>query len=124
MHRHGFGSKGERASEGLERNSSMKSVLSGFASLAAIAALSLGAPSALAAACAPHAEFAKHLEMNYKERIEGIGVANDGSLFQIFTSENGSWSLLITNGQKISCIVAAGDMWVSKPALGPEAKLK
>jgi hypothetical protein len=102
----------------------MKPVLSVLGTLAAIAALAVGGSSALAAACAPHADFAKHLQMNYKEQIEGIGVANDGSLFQIFTSENGSWSLLITNGQKISCIVAAGDMWVSKPVLGPEAKLR
>ncbi|HEY7766053.1 MAG TPA: hypothetical protein VIB38_13765 [Aestuariivirgaceae bacterium] len=102
----------------------MKPVPSGLAGLAVITAISLSAPSALAAACAPQAEFAKHLEMNYKERMEGVGVANDGSLFQIFTSDNGSWSLLITNGKKISCIVAAGDMWVAKPVLGPEAKLR
>lgn len=96
----------------------------------AIAALSLAAGVALsvspaaAAACAPRDQFARHLESNYQEMSEGLGVANDGSLFEIFTSANGTWSLLITNGKKISCIVAAGDMWVSKPALGPEANLR
>jgi hypothetical protein len=102
----------------------MKLDLSAVAVLAAIASIAVGAPPALAAACAPEGEFAEHLATNYKEHIQGVGVTNDGSLFQIFTSENGSWSLLITNGEKISCIVAAGDMWVSKPALGPEAKLQ
>jgi hypothetical protein len=87
--------------------------------------LSLLASPALANACAPHDEFSKHLETNYQEKVGGVGLANDGSLFEIFTSEKGSWSLLITNGDKISCIVAAGEMWVAKPStLGAEAQLK
>jgi hypothetical protein len=87
--------------------------------------LSLFASPVFANACAPHDEFSKHLETNYQEKVGGVGLANDGSLFEIFTSEKGSWSLLITNGDKISCIVAAGEMWVSKPStLGVEAKLK
>ena len=51
-------------------------------------------------------------------------MATDGSLFEIFTSDKGTWSLLITNGQKVSCIVAAGDMWLAKPVLGPEASVR
>jgi hypothetical protein len=51
-------------------------------------------------------------------------VANDGSLFEIFVSDKGTWSLLITNGKKISCIVAAGEMWVPSPALGAEAHIQ
>jgi hypothetical protein len=81
-------------------------------------------PAFAGAACAPHNEFAKHLATNYHEESQGVGVTNDGSLFEIFASNAGTWSLLITNGKKISCIVAAGDMWVTKPLLGPEAKLE
>jgi hypothetical protein len=93
--------------------------------LAAIAGSTVIAPSpASAAACAPRDEFAKHLGMNYNEESQGVGVTNDGSLFEIFASATGTWSLLITNGRKISCIVAAGDMWVGDRALGPEAKLE
>jgi hypothetical protein len=78
----------------------------------------------LANACAPHDDFSKHLAMNYQEKIGGVGVANDGSLFEIFVSDKGTWSLLITNGKKISCIAAAGEMWVPYPALGAEARLR
>jgi hypothetical protein len=81
-------------------------------------------PAFGAAACAPRDEFARHLATNYNEESQGVGVTNDGSLFEIFASSGGTWSLLITNGRKISCIVAAGDMWVAKPSLGPEAKLE
>jgi hypothetical protein len=78
----------------------------------------------LANACAPHDDFSKHLEMNYQEKVGGVGVANDGSLFEIFVSDKGTWSLLITNGKKISCIVAAGEMWVPSSALGAEARVQ
>ena len=77
---------------------------------------------ALSNACAPHDDFSKHLQTNYQEKVDGIGVANDGSLFEIFVSDKGTWSLLITNGKKISCIVAAGEMWVPGSALGAEAR--
>jgi hypothetical protein len=83
----------------------------------------LNAP-ALANACAPHEDFSNHLQTKYQEKVGGIGVANDGSLFEIFISEKGTWSLLITNGKKISCIVAAGEMWVPGPGLGAEARVQ
>jgi hypothetical protein len=102
----------------------MMNLISAIGGISLVAAISLAATPALGAACAPHDEFSKHLATNYNDQSEGVGVANDGSLFEIFTSENGTWSLLITNGKKISCIVAAGDMWVTKPALGPEASIR
>jgi hypothetical protein len=102
----------------------MNILTSTIAGLGLAGAMALGTSAAFAGACAPHDEFSRHLEVNYQEQSEGVGVANDGSLFEIFTSENGTWSLLITNGKKISCIVAAGDMWVAKPALGPEASIR
>jgi hypothetical protein len=102
----------------------MKTLAFAFAGLGLAGATALGTSPALADACAPHDEFSQHLEANYQEQSKGVGVANDGSLFEIFISENGTWSLLITDGSKISCMVAAGDMWVAKPALGPEASVR
>jgi hypothetical protein len=103
----------------------MKPPVSILASAAVSGAVMIASTQAFAAAaCAPHDEFARHLATNYNEESQGVGVTNDGSLFEIFASEGGTWSLLITNGRKISCIVAAGDMWVDKPALGPEARLE
>jgi hypothetical protein len=95
-----------------------------IAVLGLASAMVFTASPASAAACAPRDQFARHLDTNYQEQSQGLGVASDGSLFEIFTSDKGTWSLLITNGQKVSCIVAAGDMWVAKPLLGPEASVR
>jgi hypothetical protein len=99
-------------------------VTSFIAVLGLASAMIFAASPASAAACAPRDQFARHLDTNYHEKSQGLGVATDGSLFEIFTSDKGTWSLLITNGQKVSCIVAAGDMWVAKPVLGPEARVR
>jgi hypothetical protein len=102
----------------------MNTLTSAIGGLGLAVTMALGSSPTSAGACAPHDEFSRHRETNYQEQSGGVGVANDGSLFEIFTSENGTWSLLITDGRKISCIVAAGDMWVAKPALGPEASIR
>jgi hypothetical protein len=102
----------------------MKLPVSILTAAALSASAVIATPPALAAACAPRDEFAKHLASNYNEKSQGVGVTTDGSLFEIFASDAGTWSLLITNGKKISCIVAGGDMWVTKPDLGPEARLQ
>jgi hypothetical protein len=102
----------------------MKMVTSFIAVLGLASAMVFAASPASAAACAPRDQFARHLDTNYQEKSQGLGVATDGSLFEIFTSDKGTWSLLITNGQKVSCIVAAGDMWLAKPVLGPEARVR
>ena len=102
----------------------MKLPLSVFAAAACSVLAPIAASTAFAGACASRDEFARHLSANYSEESQSIGVATDGSLFEIFASDTGTWSLLITNGKKISCIIAAGDTWVTRPALGPEAKLE
>jgi hypothetical protein len=102
----------------------MKMTTSFIAGLGLASAMVFAASPASAAACAPRDQFARHLDTNYQEQSQGLGVATDGSLFEIFTSDKGTWSLLITNGQKVSCIVAAGDMWLAKPVLGPEASVR
>ena len=60
----------------------------------------IATPPVFAAACAPRDEFAKHLATNYKEKSQSIGVTNDGSLFEVFASDNGSWSLLARTAEK------------------------
>jgi hypothetical protein len=123
-HRRDWVGKGGRASEGLNEGvGSMKVLTSTVAALGCSGVMVAMAASAHAGACAPRDEFAKHLETNYQEMAQGIGVASDGSMLEIFASRNGTWSLLITSGRKISCIIAAGDMWIAKPSLGPEAAL-
>lgn len=86
----------------------------GFWLLAAVVALLfvmafLAAPPAHAAPCAPHATMLDTLKAQYDEELTAAGVIKDGaSLMEITVAQSGSWTLLITGADGLSCVAAAG----------------
>ncbi len=75
------------------------------------------------AACADRASLVHSLSNDYAERPNSMGLAANGTLFEIFTSEKGSWTILATRPDGVSCLVATGEGWGSVPRLaqGPAA---
>lgn len=65
--------------------------------------------------CGERAELVSRLEKGYAESPRSLGLASNGTVFEVFTSAEGTWSLLVTlpNGQ--SCLVAAGEAWENLP---------
>ncbi len=62
--------------------------------------------------CAPHDIVVLHLEDRYKESSVAIGVASNGHLVEVFASSKGyTWTLLLTDPNGITCMMAAGDNW-------------
>jgi len=53
------------------------------------------------------------LSDDYKESRNSIGLANSGSVVEVFSSSDGSWSMIVTRPDGISCLVAAGRNWES-----------
>jgi hypothetical protein len=53
------------------------------------------------------------LSDDYKETRNSIGLANSGSVVEVFTSNNGSWSMIVTRPDGISCLIAVGRNWES-----------
>ena len=63
--------------------------------------------------CGQHADVTKKLETSYKEQPVGMGLSTDGGLIEIYSSEKGTWTILVTRPGGITCLVAAGDSWES-----------
>ena len=91
---------------------------------AAVAALLLtvtGASAALGqnvSQCLPHDEAVVKLDRQYGEQQLGFGLSQHGeSVVELFVSEAGSWTVLITRTDGLSCIAAAGDNWMVGPQL-------
>lgn len=62
--------------------------------------------------CAPRATAAANLAERYQETPSGRGLASDGSAVEVFSNpETGSWSILVTMPNGISCMVASGQSW-------------
>ena len=82
-----------------------------FATAFFAATLSLSTTGAEAAkrVCAERAKLTKFLSTKYSEQARSVGVADSGSaVVEIFTSDKGSWTLLMTTANGKSCIIGAG----------------
>lgn len=62
--------------------------------------------------CATHTKLTDYLAKKYKEAQQGFGITNKGkSVLEIYTSERGTWTVLMTNSVGVTCIVAVGHSW-------------
>jgi hypothetical protein len=74
--------------------------------------------------CTPHGEVVDLLGKRYDEERVAIGVASNGGLIEIFTTQNGStWTIVVTTPGGLSCPVTTGQDWfaIVPPPDGPEA---
>ncbi|MCC7049612.1 MAG: hypothetical protein IT562_23080 [Alphaproteobacteria bacterium] len=98
--------------------------------LALIAALALCAGAALKPAlaeeakmaCGDRAELLAHLKDKYQENQTGFGITQKGGVVELMTSEDGSWTLILSFANGRSCLMATGQGWeLWKNAAGKEA---
>jgi hypothetical protein len=69
-------------------------------------------------ACMPHEDAVAKLKQSYGEQKIGLGLGSKGSaVFELFVAETGTWTLLVTRTNGISCIAASGDNWMASPLL-------
>lgn len=78
------------------------------------------APPAFAASCAMRDIVVARLQSNYSESLTAGGLQGNQTMttmLEVWASqENGTFTVIITNPQGVSCIVAAGTDWfVSTP---------
>ncbi len=63
--------------------------------------------------CVKRADFLKHLEANFKEAPVAMGLTTGGGLLEVVVSRNGSWTIIVTTPNGISCGVASVESWES-----------
>lgn len=61
--------------------------------------------------CSDHDAIIAGLMDNFQEQRLGYGVASDDAIIEIYTSDNGTWTVLMTDVRGRSCVLAAGDGW-------------
>ncbi len=72
-------------------------------------------PAVAQAVCGDRAEIIARLESAYQEKASAIGLAGNGGVVELYTSDKGSWTLLLTQTNGVSCLIAAGDSWETVP---------
>ena len=77
----------------------------------AITSVMLSPASAQQAVCGDRNEIVARLESGYQESTTGVGLSATGGLIELYTSEKGTWTLMLTQPNGVSCLIAAGDNW-------------
>ena len=89
-----------------------------FAGAVALAGLTTVSPSpASAAECGKHDKVTAFLSKKYKEQVAAMGLVSNKGFMQLFVADTGTWTVLLTTPEGISCIVAAGDSYETAPKL-------
>lgn len=75
-----------------------------------------------AAPCGQHDEMAAKLEETYGESKSNAGMVNNDKVMEIYTNPTtGTWTVLITDAAGTSCMVAAGEIWLTFEQVEPAA---
>ena len=62
--------------------------------------------------CLLHDVAVDKLQAQYGEQVSGRGLAQEGrAMVELFRSETGSWTLVITDVNGRSCVMATGEAW-------------
>ena len=73
--------------------------------------------------CGPHTDIVKNLAKRYSEKPQAIGISSEGALLEVLVSSTGTWTILVTEPSRMTCLVATGQDWESLPVIpkGPSA---
>lgn len=92
----------------------MERAITLFATISAAAlALSVEAGHAQAPACGPHDAVVQSLADQYREKPQSVGVINNDTVLEVFVSEAGTWTIVVTDTDGQSCVLSAGEGWDS-----------
>lgn len=84
--------------------------------------LALFASPAAAQNCAPHGDVVAALSERFSEEQRVIALTENGTILEFFGAETGSWTIVITGPDGMSCLVSAGaDFEIVEPIIGDPA---
>ena len=74
-----------------------------------------GTPRAEAAdgrPCADRAQVVQRLAERFGETLRSVGLQRDDAVVEVYSSEEtGTWTILMTRADGITCLLAAGQRW-------------
>ena len=68
-------------------------------------------PAAAQAACGERSGLVEQLARSHGEGPVSMGLTADGRVLELLASPRGSWSILVTTANGLTCLVAAGKYW-------------
>ncbi len=89
-----------------------------FAMVLLLGAMLVSRPANAQELCLLRADAVTQLNGKYKEQVVGRGLVEDGrAMFELFVSESGTWTVVVTDTKGRSCLVGGGEGWTRLPLL-------
>lgn len=77
-----------------------------------IVSAGLAGPAFAQAACRTHDGAIQQLQREFSEHVTARGLAKQGRVMaELFKSDSGSWTFVITDVKGRSCVLASGQAW-------------
>ncbi len=77
-----------------------------------------GASASAQETCVIRDDAVEQLEKQYGEKVIARGLTQNGkAMFELFVSEIGSWTIVVSDPAGRSCIIAGGKDWQRLPAI-------
>ena len=93
----------------------MKQTLLGLGAIVGLLTVNLAAPGAQAQQMGPFCDarttVLTTLNGNYAEKPNAMGLANNGTVVEVLRSEDGSWTIIMTAPNGVSCLLVTGEHW-------------
>ena len=84
--------------------------------MACMAVFMVGPVQAAHLVCGDRTSLLKALSDLYKEKPRALGLSATGNaVYEVYTSQTGTWTIIMTTAAGITCIMAAGDSWQDVP---------
>lgn len=76
-----------------------------------ISALLSARPALAQQACGDRTAILDNLAGQYSEAPQAMGLSADGTVVEVLVSSSGSWTILISHPNRVSCLAATGEHW-------------
>lgn len=78
-------------------------------------------PASASMRCGPRADVLEMLAEKYDETRRGVGISGPTQVLEVFASHKGTWTVVVTDPEGRTCLVASGRSWEDlREALPPE----
>lgn len=91
---------------------------------AVLISLGLAFPAAAQMACGDRTDILTSLEGKYEEAPVAMGLSNTGGVIEVLSSPEGNtWTIIMTDPNGLSCLIAAGEYWEAAKKIAAGEKI-
>lgn len=63
--------------------------------------------------CGERDRIVGELEQHFQESVTAVGMVDDNAVVEVFVSASGTWTIIATGTDGMSCVLSAGEGWES-----------